>query len=107
MPVSFMIASSEVFSYPKRQKTFMALSRARSGSNSLGRAISGISSLQLDEFDTNHSGLYSLESLYKRSKTGNRKILDMEGKMPSNRKLRAGVFVGFLFATTVAALSQA
>src|SRR3989442_8181315 len=46
-----MIASSEVFSYPKRQKTFMALARARSGSNSLGRAISAISSLQLDEFD--------------------------------------------------------
>src|SRR5438067_3308454 len=35
------------------------------------------------------------------------KILDMEGKMTSNRKLRAAVFLGFLFATTVAALSQA
>src|SRR5438067_9500401 len=31
----------------------------------------------------------------------------MEGKMTSNRKLRAGVFLAFLFTTTVAALSQA
>src|SRR5438046_1169705 len=100
MPVSFMIASREVFSYPKRQKRFMALASARSGSNSLGRAISGISSLQLDEFDRHDYGLYSLEPL---EDCITEKSSTWKAKMTSNRKLRAGVFLGFLFATTVAA----
>src|SRR6266487_1967614 len=85
----------------------MALARARSGSNSLGRAISGISSLQPYEFDRHGSGLYSLEHFTRaRGLHNRRKILDTEGKMTSNRKLRAGLFLAFLFAMTVAALSQ-
>src|SRR5580700_5040753 len=49
----------------------MALAKARSGSNSLGRAISGLSSLHLGEIDRPHSRLYSLEST---KRAGNRSL---------------------------------
>src|SRR6202167_450592 len=85
----------------------MALAKARSGSNSLGRAISALSSLHLGEIDRPNSRRYSLESaeravnrwLHGKIVTSGRKSMRVD------LRLKTGVFLGLLLAATVAAMS--
>src|SRR4029077_18069264 len=61
MPIAFIRVSVDAFSYPRRQKTPIALASARCGLNAFLRAISDLQSTA-EWLDIHNSSLESLES---------------------------------------------